>query len=170
MRGGDTGTRQRNEFSKNNNPLLKSMPNFDFFRDQKSPIPFEENSLIQHTSVNLEVNSSFSQTTSVNNMIPFSSPDNRGNKRVASSPSPSRISRKFNHLFEEFFIIGVDKDELTKLDWRKTDTHRVSPETQYLHIADKKDDCDRRRVVKDFCFPDGIEVKKLNKSSSLNQA
>ena len=27
-----------------------------------------------------------------------------------------------------------------------------------------EEDCERRRVVKDFCFPDGIEVKLLKNS------
>ena len=69
----------RNEFGGHFNPLLKSMPSFDFFRqmDSKSLMPFEENSMIQHTSVNLDPmdpNSSFAQVASVNNLIPFASP------------------------------------------------------------------------------------------------
>jgi hypothetical protein len=42
--------------------MLKSMPNFDFFKNMElsSPKPFEENSILQHTSVNLDVNNSFS--------------------------------------------------------------------------------------------------------------
>lgn len=39
-----------------------------------------------------------------------------------------------------------------------------------MHIQGKNEDCERRRVIKDFCFPDGIEVKQLKKSETLNQA
>jgi hypothetical protein len=31
-----------------------------------------------------------------------------------------------------------------------------------LHI--KQQECERRRVVKDFCFPDGIELKLIKDS------
>ena len=39
-----------------------------------------------------------------------------------------------------------------------------------MHIKNKNEDCERRRVIKDFCFPDGIEVKQLKKSETLSTA
>jgi hypothetical protein len=75
------------------------------------------------------------------------------------------MSRRYTHLFEEFFVIGANKDDISKLNWSKIDAHKLNPETLYLHNWEKDSDCDRRRVVKDFCFPDGIEVKKLKKQS-----
>ena len=35
---------------------------------------------------------------------------------------------------------------------------------------DLGEDDERRRVVKDFCFPDGIEVKELKKNDSMSEA
>lgn len=31
-----------------------------------------------------------------------------------------------------------------------------------MHTQSAEEDCERRKVVKDFCFPDGIEVKQLD--------
>ena len=77
----------------------------------------------------------------------------------------SKTSQPNRHcpMFEEFFIIGVDKEDiLAEKTWGKTDRKRFNPKNLYMHIkgnATGDEECERRRVVKDFCFPDGIEVK-----------
>ena len=88
--------------------------------------------------------------------------------------SPSRISQR-PRIFEEFFIIGVDRTDLEsvggitvnrKNDW---DRHYLQPKTLYMYNGEDGDNCERRRVVKDFCFPDGIEVKQLKKAGESKQ-
>lgn len=32
-----------------------------------------------------------------------------------------------------------------------------------MYVNENDKDCERRRVVKDFCFPDGVEVKLMKK-------
>lgn len=81
--------------------------------------------------------------------------------------SPGRFSLRHSHFFEEFFIIGVDKEELKQV---REDQTILQPQTLYIHNSDNEEDCERRRVVKDFCFPEGIEVKLLQKSDSFSQA
>lgn len=39
-----------------------------------------------------------------------------------------------------------------------------------MHTKDRYKNCERRRVIKDFCFPDGIDVKELKNSEKLNTA
>ena len=72
--------------------------------------------------------------------------------------SPERFSLRHSHFFEEFFIIGVDKEELKEV---KDDRAILQPSTLYIHNSDNEEECERRRVVKDFCFPEGIEIKLL---------
>ena len=49
-------------------------------------------------------------------------------KRMIESPSPnkSRLGRH-NHLFEEFFIIGIDTNNISKLNWNKNESVWVNP-------------------------------------------
>lgn len=42
----------------------------------------------------------------------------------------------------------------------------MEPQNLYLHVNDKQL-CDRRLVVKDFCFIDGIKVKLVNTIEEL---
>ena len=65
--------------------------------------------------------------------------------------------------FEELFIIGAEKEDLKSLDWSKSRQHLVGPKTLYMHNNQKGKEDERRRVVKDFCFPDGIAVKLIKK-------
>lgn len=37
-----------------------------------------------------------------------------------------------------------------------------------MHCDQNFEECERRKVVKDFCFPDGVEIKELKKSDSLS--
>ena len=39
-----------------------------------------------------------------------------------------------------------------------------------MYSSQSEDVCDRRRVVKDFCFPDGVEVRRIkSKGETLNE-
>lgn len=73
-------------------------------------------------------------------------------KSIEESP-PEDI--KIPRLFDEFFIIGVDTDEIQDQKGK----FFANPKTLYLHL--KQEECERRRVVKDFCFPDGIELRLI---------
>ncbi len=66
-------------------------------------------------------------------------------------------------IFEEFFIIGVDKNNVTDADL--IDMRPLPPKNLYMYNQDiETTTCQRRAVVKDFCFPNGVEIKNLKKS------
>lgn len=73
-------------------------------------------------------------------------------------------------MFEEFFIIGVDQNDVNEIDWTKSTSQYVTPKTLYMYSNQSEEVCERRRVVKDFCFPDGVEVRKVkSKGETLNE-
>ena len=71
-------------------------------------------------------------------------------------------------MYKEFLIIGVlDKDTLelaeqsteeSKTDKDATLSFNVNPSLFYSHIkqGEEAEECERRRVIKDFCFPNGV--------------
>ena len=80
------------------------------------------------------------------------------------------VAHDTTNIFEEFFIIGVDQQDLSKQDWNNSDKHFLAPKTLYMHINSQvKEDAETRRVVKDFCFPDGIEVSLIKKANQRPQ-
>mmetsp|Transcript_21382 Transcript_21382/g.20538 ORF Transcript_21382/g.20538 Transcript_21382/m.20538 type:complete len:130 (+) Transcript_21382:2222-2611(+) len=89
-------------------------------------------------------------------------------KRFTLSSSQSRVSQKKMHLFEEFFIIGIDRQDLIGPNIK--DTKRLNPKTLYMHTGNRGGECERRKVVKDFCFPEGIQVRQLSKSHTHSHA
>ncbi|CDW77603.1 UNKNOWN [Stylonychia lemnae] len=85
------------------------------------------------------------------------------------SPGNGKVAN-VERLFEEFFIIGVEYNDIKTLDWNKSPTQFIAPQTLYMYSDQSKEECDRRRVVKDFCFPDGVEVKRIkDKGQNLNE-
>ena len=105
----------------------------------------------------------------------------------------SRKSNKklYHHFFEEFFIVGINPQDILehgKESWKQQEIKRFNPQTLYTHISPlhnhghspnnnaiqtlekQEEENERINVVKDFCFPDGVEVRKLKKSNSLSHA
>ena len=79
--------------------------------------------------------------------------------------------------FSEFLIIGIGNSE----DKRKTQQlgpGKYMADTSFMYFEENKND-DRRRVIKDFCFPCGINLntspgidfikRQLIKDKSQNQ-
>eukprot|EP00347_Sterkiella_histriomuscorum_P012528 403368229 len=63
-------------------------------------------------------------------------------------------------ILEEFFIIGVDKDKVKSMQLKKESP--LEPENLFMFNEEvNKTVCQRRAVVKDFCFPNGVQISKL---------
>ena len=62
---------------------------------------------------------------------------------------------KYDNFLEEFYIIGVDSLTLSSLNTEKV-VLRPSLLTNYPNRPEHKQ---RHDVIKDFCFPTGIEVE-----------
>ena len=72
-------------------------------------------------------------------------------------------------MFEEFFIIGVNKESVLSSNAEQQGTY-LDPQVllqwpNYPHFSE----CPRRKVVKDFCFPKGIFVKPLKLTGSRSE-
>ncbi len=61
-------------------------------------------------------------------------------------------------MFTEFFIIGADQSKLTQSDLENEIP--VEPSNLFL-LIDNTNTCERRLVAKDFCFPNGVQLRKL---------
>ena len=83
-------------------------------------------------------------------------------------------------LFEEFFIVGVEQKvlEVTSESMQR-DTTYVIPEIlfQYPNLPEHKNwfvclvnISERRKAVKDFCFPEGGKLTELKKTDSMSEA
>lgn len=48
----------------------------------------------------------------------------------------------------------------------------VPPTTFYSHIkkGEEAEECERRKVIKDFCFPNGVEMKSIKTFTELRRA
>lgn len=75
---------------------------------------------------------------------------------------------KSQRYFEQFLIVGVDQESLSKIQGEE-EFNRVAPKTLYqnpdLQLQNKEARAilnERSKVVKDFCFPDGVYARKLN--------
>ena len=86
----------------------------------------------------------------------------------------STISTKPLRLFEEFFIVGIS-DTLLKEFPKNFETFYFKPEIlfnypnllneyRYFNFSEQK------RIVKDFCFPNNVFIKKYKPSDSLTEA
>ena len=69
-------------------------------------------------------------------------------KQIQSSPM-QKYFEKSPKLIEDFMIIGASKQEFAELQPQKD----VSLPAKMLYCHSGNDDCQRRKVVKDFCFP-----------------
>lgn len=76
------------------------------------------------------------------------------------------IKRASGSVFKEFLIVGVS--DLTARELREAEGSsfiqcQAQPTLFYSHIKklNEAEECERRKVVKDFCFPDGIELKAV---------
>lgn len=67
----------------------------------------------------------------------------------------SNYNTKYTNFFEEFYIIGVDKLTISSLNTNKI-VLRPSLLWNYPNRPEHKQ---RHDVIKDFCFPTGIEVE-----------
>ena len=67
--------------------------------------------------------------------------------------------------FDEFFIIGVSPETISMVNERRT---HLRPETLWSYPGVLRNNCERRRSVKDFCFPNGVGVKELDLKNELN--
>ena len=49
---------------------------------------------------------------------------------------------------------------------------QVNPATLYTHIKQgtQAESCERRKVVKDFCFPEGVTVTPIKSKAELRKA
>ena len=72
-------------------------------------------------------------------------------------------SKQSRSVFKEFLIVGVtDYDALEAVASNDVDkpfpTQSLPPTLLYSHVkqGQEAEECDRRRVIKDFCFPCGI--------------
>ena len=84
-------------------------------------------------------------------------------------------------VFKEFFVVGVNAYEIhearrAQRESRRSFTSpdaplRVSPTTIYTHIKQgiQAETCERRKVVKDFCFPDGVQVQPVKSKTELRR-
>lgn len=64
-------------------------------------------------------------------------------------------------IFEDFFIIGVEDQELAQ---SQGIVSFIDPQMLYSHFQAQVEQAvkERRKVLKDFCFPDKVPVRKLN--------
>lgn len=68
-------------------------------------------------------------------------------------------------MFTEFFIVGVDQNKLTQADLENEIP--IEPKNLFL-LIDNTGNCERRQVVKDFCFPNGVQLRKLKRKRAYN--
>lgn len=83
--------------------------------------------------------------------------------RMPTNPETTEISFNVQPLFEEFFIVGPS---LTQ-DLDDKDYSVVEPQNYYVHV--QQDLCDKRQVVKDFCFTNGVKVSAIKSIEELSE-
>ena len=68
---------------------------------------------------------------------------------------------KSQRYFEQFFIVGIDSASLEEVE---KDACKIVPQNlfRYPSLDGGDEVSERAKVVKDFCFPNGVLVKKLN--------
>ena len=80
---------------------------------------------------------------------------------------------KNKHLIEDFFIIGMDKEnEIENLErqYLNKSPNKIFLPSQVLYMHSNNKDCQRRNVVKDFCFPNENSMQlTLEKLSSKDE-
>ena len=77
--------------------------------------------------------------------------------------SDENIYKDKPKLLEDFLVIGVDEEDILNLQdsiesqalEQNPDELRLQAKILFMHSGKK--DCQRRKVVKDFCFPDLAE-------------
>ena len=70
----------------------------------------------------------------------------------------STYGDKNANLIEDFMVIGLDQDtELRYLERQHMNVRpaKVLAPSSVLYMHSKKTDCQRRSVIKEFCFPNG---------------
>jgi len=105
---------------------MKSLPNFDFLKSQAHEQPlFDEfsglnNSTLQHSSTFLEL----SNASKYNKPLKPNKLEARGtlihNAKSTSNLLEGALQKHRPRLFEEFFIIGVESQDVQFLDWSKS--------------------------------------------------
>ena len=74
---------------------------------------------------------------------------------------------RYNRYFEEFYIVGVDQLTLGSLNSNKRISLRPSLIYNYPSREEHKE---RHNVIKDFWFPNGIEVEQINLANSEQES
>jgi hypothetical protein len=86
---------------------------------------------------------------------------------ILSIMTPKKKNKpKASSYFEDFFVVGVDQASLEDIN---QDVCRLMPKNLFKYPAFEGggEHSERTRVVKDFCFPGGVLIKKLNYNSSV---
>ena len=68
--------------------------------------------------------------------------------------------------FSEFLIIGVSQEGVVTHKANPDNEPKIASETLYMYPGENKN-CERRNIIKDFCFPSGICFKQLNNLQEL---
>lgn len=96
-----------------------------------------------------------------------------------SKPMPPKKSEEFGKLFEEFFIIGIDPKSLEGHPIKGNKLLRPENLAMYPNLPQNSNwyftyeiklNSERRKAVKDFCFPEGVKVTELKQTDSMSEA
>lgn len=77
---------------------------------------------------------------------------------------------KNSNLIEDFFIIGIDESDIQLQGRQATNPDFIPAQSKVLYMYSDRQDCQRRNVVKDFCYPDGslIFLEKLKSQQDFH--
>lgn len=94
-----------------------------------------------------------------------SSKGNKVNKHISVNISNNEKfgSPSFDKIFQDFFIVGVDHKRTLRYD----DNDRTDPKILYSYMNyTNKEDRERVDAIRDFCFPDGLQVEEIDPDDS----
>jgi len=69
----------------------------------------------------------------------------------------------FERIFQDFYILGVENKSSIKIDTKNC----TQPKILYSYMSyEKKEDRERVETIKDFCFPDGLNIEEIDPEDS----
>ena len=86
--------------------------------------------------------------------------------RLPRNQLPQMEGNRRERFFESFFVVGISEDELYDIEYPES-VMKFEPQNLHTHPNNEANK-ERAEVVKDFCFPTGVEVRELDLSDPAN--
>ena len=96
----------------------------------------------------------------------------RGIQVLKSTQSQGQSRQQSRSVYKEFLIVGVSDESASDAVATAQSPSFAQPSLFYSHILQGAafEECDRRKVIKDFCFPDGVEIWPITSVNELKRA